>query len=134
MIRSRSRLTRQAEVQALWQLKDRKFDQAMRELRVGYGTLRWLLEREIDEEAVSFREREDEIHLCIDEHSLRHQEMVYTVTEVRPKRVVGILKDDRIATLKKLLTRIPVDRIREVCIDMKESLRKLVEAYILGLK
>ncbi|MFW6102222.1 MAG: ISL3 family transposase [Chloroflexota bacterium] len=73
-------------------------------------------------------QHQDEIHLGIDEHSFEHQEMVYTVTEVRAKRVLGILKDDRIATLKKFLTKIPGDKVREVCIDMKESLRKLVEA------
>ena len=99
-----------------------------RELGIGYGTLRRLLEREIDEEALGFVQHEDEIHLGIDEHSFKHQEMVYTVTEVRAKSVLGILKDDRIATLKKFLTKIPGDKVREICIDMKESLRKLVEA------
>jgi len=128
LVRSRSRLTRQAEAEALWQLRDRNFSQVTRELGIGYGTLRRLLEREIDEEALGFVHHEDEIHLGIDEHSFKHQEMVYTVTEVRAKRVLGILKDDRIATLKKFLTRIPGDKVREVCIDMKESLRKLVEA------
>jgi len=128
LVRSRSRLTRQAEAEALWQLRDRNFSQVTRELGIGYGTLRRLLEREIDEETLGFVQHEDEIHLGIDEHSFKHQEMVYTVTEVRAKRVLGILKDDRIATLKNFLTRIPGHRVREICIDMKESLRKLVEA------
>ncbi|MCD6391323.1 MAG: ISL3 family transposase, partial [Dehalococcoidia bacterium] len=128
MVRSRSRLTRQAEAGALWQLKDRNFSQVTRELGIGYSTLRRLLERKIDEEALGFVQHEDEIHLGIDEHSFKHQEMVYTVTEVRAKSVLGILKDDRIATLKKFLTKIPGDKVREICIDMKESLRKLVEA------
>jgi len=39
-----------------------------------------------------------------------------------------ILKDDRIATLKGFLIRIPKDQVKEVCIDMKEGLRKLAEA------
>ncbi len=128
LVRSRSRLTRQAEAKALWQLKDRNFSQVTRELGVGYGTLRQLREGEIDEEALGFIQHEDEIHLGIDEHSFKHQEMVYTVTEVRAKRVLGILKDDRIATLKNFLTKIPGDKVKEVCIDMKESLRKLAEA------
>ena len=128
LVRSRSRLTRQAEAEALWQLRDRNFSQVTRELGVGYGTLRRLMEREIDEEALGLIQHEDEIHLGIDEHSFKHQEMVYTVTEVRAKRVLGILRDDRIATLKNFLTKIPGHRVKEVCIDMKESLRKLVEA------
>jgi len=39
-----------ARQEALWQLKDRNFSQVKGELGVGYGTLRCLLEKEIDEE------------------------------------------------------------------------------------
>jgi transposase len=85
------------------------------------------LEREIDEEALGFMQDEEKIYLGIDEHSFRHQEMVHTVTEVKRKRVLGILRDDRIATLRKFLAKIPADKVKEVCIDMKDSLRKLVE-------
>ena len=95
---------------------------------VGYGTVRRLLEREIDEEALGFVQEEDEIFLGIDEHSFRHQELVYTVTEVKKRKVLGILRDDRIATLKKFLSKIPDDKVKEVCIDMREGLRKAAEA------
>ena len=44
LVRSRSRLTRQAETEVLWQLKDRNFSQVRRELGVGYGTLRRLVD------------------------------------------------------------------------------------------
>jgi transposase len=128
LVRSRSRLTRQAEIEALWQLKDRNFSQVRRELGVGYGTLRRLLEREIDEEALGFIQDEDEIYLGIDEHSFRHQELVHTVTEVKQRKMLGILRDDRIATLKKFLSKVPRDKVREVCIDMKDGLRKAAEA------
>jgi transposase len=128
LVRPRSRLTRPAEAEALWQLKDRNFSQVTRELGIGYGTLRRLLEREIDEEALGFMQDEREIHLGIDEHSFKHQELVHTVTEVRQRKVLGILRDDRIATLKKFLTRIPREKVKEVCIDMKDGLRKAVEA------
>ena len=40
---------------------------------------------------------------------------------------VGILRDDGIATLKVFLNKIPRDKVREVCIDMKEPLRKVSE-------
>ena len=128
LVRSRSRLTRPAEAEALWQLKDRNFSQVTRELGVGYGTLRRLLEREIDEESLGFLQDEDEIYLGIDEHSFRRQELVHTVTEVKQRKVVGILRDDRIATLKNFLTKIPGDKVKEVCIDMKDGLRKVAEA------
>jgi transposase len=127
LIRSRSRLTKPAEAEALWQLKDRNFSQVTRDMGIGYGTLRRLLEREIDEEALSFIQDWDEIYLGIDEHSFRHQELVHTVTEVKQRKMLGILKDDRIATLKEFLSKIPKDKVNEVCIDMKESLRKAAE-------
>jgi len=134
LLRCRSRLTRQAEVEALWQLRDRNFSQVKRELGVGYGTLRRLLEREIDEEALGFIQDEDEIYLGIDEHSFRHQDLVHTVTEVKQRKMLGILRDDRIVTLKKFLSKIPKDKVREVCIDMNESLRKASEAVFPSAK
>jgi transposase len=53
---------------------------------------------------------------------------VHTVTEIKQRKMVGILRDDRIATLKKFLANIPRDKVKEVCIDMKEGLRKAAEA------
>jgi len=38
-----------------------------------------------------------------------------------------ILRDDRMATLKIFLKRIPGEKVKEVCKDMKESLRKVAE-------
>jgi len=128
LVRSRSRLTRPAEAEALWQLKDRSFSQVTKELGVGYGTLRRLLDREIDEEVLGFIGDENEVYLGIDEHSFKHQDMVYTVTEVKQRKVLGILRDDRLATLKKFLSKIETNKVKEVCIDMKEGLRKAAEA------
>ena len=127
VLRSYSRVTKQAEAEVLWQMKDRSFSQITRDLGVSYGTQRRLLEREIDEEATGFIKGEDEIYLGIDEHSFKHHELVHTVTEIKKKRVLGILNDDRIATLKRFLSKIPRDKVKEVCIDMKEALRKVAE-------
>ena len=128
LLRTYSRITRQAEAEVLWQLRKRSFSHIRRELGVGYSTLHQLLEREIDEEALGFIQDEGEIYLGIDEHSFRHQELVHTVTEVKQRRVPGILRDDRIATLKRFLSKVPRDKVREVCIDMKGGLRKAAEA------
>ena len=127
LVRLYSRLTRQAEVEALWQLKDGSFSRVSKELGISYNTLRRLLERETDEEALGFIKEEDEVFLGIDEHSFRRQDMVYTVTEVKKKKMLGILSNDRIATLKMFLRKVPQDKVKEVCIDMKESLRKVAE-------
>jgi transposase len=128
LLRPYSRMTKQAEQEALWQLKDRSFSQVRRDLGVNYTSLRRLLEKEIDGEASSLLPLEEEIFLGIDEHSFKHQELAYMVTEVKKRRVLRILKDDRIATLKAFLIKIPKDRVKEVCIDMKEGLRKVAEA------
>lgn len=92
------RLSRQGEQEALWQLKNRSFSQVKREPGVGYGTLRRLLEREIDEECLGFIDEEDEVFPGSDKHSFKHQELVYTVPEVKKRRVLGILRSDCIAT------------------------------------
>lgn len=39
-----------------------------------------------------------------------------------------ILKDDRVATLKDFLIKIPKDKAKKVRINMKEDLRRVVEA------
>ncbi len=127
LVRPHSRLTEQAQAEALWQLKDRSFSQVSKELGISYSTLRHLFEREIDEEALGFIKEEGDLFLGIDEHSFRHQDMVHTVTEVRKRKVLGILRDDRIATLKMFLKTIPQERVKELCIGMKESLRKVAE-------
>ena len=127
LVRLHSRLTRQAEVEALWQLKDGSFSRVSKELGISYNTLRRLLERETGEEALGFIKEEGEIFLGIDEHSFRRQDMVHTVTEVKKKKMLGLLSDDRIATLKMFLRNVPQDKVKEVCIDMKASLRKVAE-------
>lgn len=128
LLRPYSRLTRQAEEEALWELKEHSFSQVRRRLGIGYGTLRRLLERRVNEEALSWLEGEGVISLGIDEHSFRHQDMVYTITEVKRRRVLGILKDDRIASLKAFLGKLPEEKVKEACIDMKEGLWKAIKA------
>lgn len=54
-------------------------------LKIGYGTLPHLLERETDGEMLGCIEDEDEIYLGIDEHSFR-QKPVHAVIEVKRKR------------------------------------------------
>jgi len=127
LIRPYSRITKVGEVEALWQLKDRSFAQVQRDLGISYSTLRRLLERLIDDNMLSSIQNEDEIHLGIDEHSFRHQDLVYTVTEVKQRKMIGVLRDDRIATLREFLSNIPQDKVKEVCIDLKQSLKKLAE-------
>jgi len=78
------------------------FSHMKREMGIGYSALRRLLDRETEEETSGFVGDEAEIYLGIDEHSFKHQEMVYTITDVKHRRVLGILKDDRISYLEEV--------------------------------
>jgi len=41
--------------------------------------------------------------------------------------VLGILKDDRLSNLEEFLSKIMALKVKKVCIDMKESVRKLAQ-------
>ena len=125
LVRPHSRLSKQAEAEALWQTRHLSLSQVKKELGISYSTMQRLLEREIDGDIRGFIE--EELFLGIDEHSFRHQNMVYTVMEVKKRKMLGGLRDDQIDTLKAFLKKIPQGKVREECIDMKESLRKVVE-------
>lgn len=71
----------------------------------------------------------EKLHLGIDEHSFKHQEMVLIITDVKAKKVLEILKDDRVATLEAFLSEIPAHKVKEVCIDMKEAFRKVANRF-----
>ncbi len=61
--------------------------------------------------ALSSVTNEAEIFLGIDEHSFKHHELVHMVTEVKKRKVLAILRDDRIATLENFLVKIPKDKV-----------------------
>ena len=119
-------MSRQAEGEALYELREHSFSQVGRRLGVSYSTLRRLLERDVNYEALNLIAGEGSLSLGIDEHSseslrsldLRHQEMVFTVTEVKQRRMLGILKDDRVSSLKAFLSRLSAEKVREVCPDV----------------
>jgi len=60
-----------------------QLSQLKRETGISYSALHRPLDGEMEEETLGFMGDEAEIHLGIDEHSFKHQEMVYTITEVR---------------------------------------------------
>jgi hypothetical protein len=105
------------------QFRDRNFSQVEKETGVSYGTLRRLLDREIDEECLGFLGGEDEIFLGIDEHSFKHQELVHTITEVRKRRMLGILRDDRVATLRVFLKKIRNEKVCDACAGIGNMLK-----------
>jgi hypothetical protein len=70
---------------------------------VSYTSLRRLLRKEIDEEASSFLPREEEIFLGIDEHSFKHQELVYMVTEVKKRQILRGSREKELGGKTELL-------------------------------
>ena len=134
-LRPWARMTRQAEGEALYELRHLSFSQVQAKLGVSYGTLRRILDRGIDEEEVLECLNDwDELFLGIDGHSFRHQEMVNSVSEVKHHRLLTILPNDRKQTLKDFLRKLPVEKIREVCIDMNEGLRRAVQEVLPKVK
>ena len=101
-------------------LKFTSFKEVSKMLGISYGRIkRILMDLKIDDLK--------QLHLRIDEHSFRDQDMVIVVTDIKAKRVLGVLKDDRLSTLEEFLKKIPAYKVREVCIDMKEGFRKLAQ-------
>nr|MBO2479619.1 hypothetical protein [Bacillota bacterium] len=138
-IRPWARMTQKAEAFLLSNLKDRSFRSAARDMNVSPGTLRRLLLKGILEPPTLETLLQDlpECVISIDEHSFRGQDMMITVTCLWPKkRLLAILPDDRLGTLKSFFERMPQSvkkRIRAVCIDLKDSWRKLFQRVLPGV-
>lgn len=65
---------------------------------------------------------EGELVLNVDEHSFSGRDLKITIGEIRNKKVLAVLKDDRQETLRRYLQSLPDEaksRVKEVCIDMK---------------
>lgn len=111
-----------------------------RKTGVGYKALRQIIERAqvgVDWDEIVKGAGEEGVYLGIDEHSFRGQQMVGTITEVRQRRVLAILRDDRQKTLRQYLEALPAEvkeRVREVAIDMNEKARAVVEKVLPGAR
>jgi len=129
ILRPKSRLTNTAEMWVLWLLKFTSFKEVSRMLGISYGRVKKVLMEVLAmiklPELVA--DELEELHIGIDEHSFRHQDMVIMVIDVRARKVMGILKDDRLSTLEGFLSKLPAFKVKEVCMDMKEGFRKLAQ-------
>jgi transposase len=73
---------------------------------------------------------EGELVLNVDEHSFSGRDLKITVGEIRNKKILAVLKDDRQETLRKYFKSLPDEaktRVKEVCIDMKSSYLTVLE-------
>lgn len=65
-----------------------------------------------------------ELILNVDEHSFSGRDLKITIGEIRNKKVLAVLKDDRQETLRRYFKSMPDEaksRVKEACIDMKQS-------------
>ncbi|MEK7070330.1 MAG: ISL3 family transposase, partial [Patescibacteria group bacterium] len=73
---------------------------------------------------------EGELVLNVDEHSFSGRDLKITIGEIRNKKIMAVLKDDRQETLRryfKSLSDEAKSRVNEVCIDMKSSYLTVLE-------
>ena len=71
-----------------------------------------------------------DIILNVDEHSFSGRDLKITIGELRHKKVLDVLKDDRQETLRRYFKSIPDEaksRVKEVCIDMKISYLNVIK-------
>lgn len=139
-IRPRVRMTDRAQAQLLADLAHSSFSAVARRRGTSYSVLRRILETRVPPAAdpMLLLPPEGGISLGIDEHSFRGNNLVITVACLRPVRMLlAILPDDRLTTLRAYLKGLPrqlKERVEEVCIDMKESYRKLVREVLPGAR
>lgn len=97
------------------------------------------VERELDavEYEIDWEAQGEAFSLGIDEHSYRRRWMVTTVTNLTRRSLVTILLDDSKAAVKNFLRQIPafaLNRLKEICIDMRSSFRHAIEEELPGVK
>lgn len=120
----RQRRTLDAEKSILDLLRGRSFKSLADREGISYGISKRTLERRLDPERITWPEQ-GEISLGIDAHSFRGTRMVNTITDVRARRPLTVLPDNRQETIRRFLREIPGEvkpRIGEVCIDMETML------------
>lgn len=109
IIKPRSRLTRYAEKLVLWLLSLMSFKAVSKLLKISYGKAKKIL---MEAKAIpgllrSMINGSEELHLGIDEHSFKHQEMVLIITDVKAKKVLEVLKRRPRSHIGSLLIRDP---------------------------
>lgn len=114
-------------------LKTNSFRWVSQKFNIAPSTLvRYLLEFNKDIGNIDW-ERGNIRKLGIDEHSFRGRRMVITITDLKNKKLLTILKGDDQKTLEKFFKKIPEKyrlNIDEVCTDLRESYGVVIKKYL----
>ena len=80
---------------------------------------------------------EGELILNVDEHSFSGRDLKITIGEVKHKKILAVLENDRQTTLRQYFRTWPEEvksRVKEVCIDMKPSYLTVIEEMLPNAK
>ena len=125
-----SRKSEEAEYQILELLRGKSFRQLEQENKISDHEARYLLAKVSTVTNWQEERKLKRIKLGVDEHSFRGRDLVITITNLSQRRLKAILPDDRQASLRQWFKTMPKPvkhRISEVCIDMRESFRSVLE-------
>lgn len=130
----RRRTTVNFRLQLLEWLKRNSFRYIGQKFNISPSTLvRYLLEMngdiKIDWDKI------DVTKLGIDEHSFRGKRMIITITDLKNKKLLAILKGDSQAVLERFINEIPSKnkvKIDETCTDLRSSFRPVLERCLPG--
>lgn len=124
---SRHRFSENFQLKSLSELTSESFKNVSLKYKISSPSLvRFLKERRKE----IIWPHDKEIILNIDEHSYSGRDMKITIGDIKRKRLLAVLKDDRQETLNKFLKSVPNEvksKISEVCIDMKMSYKNSIE-------
>lgn len=87
----------------------------------------------INIQGMKIMEELEEINLWIDEHSFRWKDMVLVITDIKEKKVLTILDDTRVETLKQRLHNLSdkiKNKIKWLSTDMNKWYKNTVESYV----
>jgi len=135
-VRPWSRRTIQAERNIVEELRTSSFGTMRQKLGVAYAGAVRILKALVPErlDLTKLLAGVNEAAIGIDEHSFRGRDLVITITLLQPeRRLVAILRDDRLATLEAFLRSLPKEvraKIRWVCTDMKPGFKKVVQRLL----
>ena len=133
----RARMSVTAQVAILTTLGELSFAALTRSLGVSYGRARRALERlPVPWCEWSLLVGEDgPVSLGVDEHSFRGRDLVLTISCLSSRRLLAILPDRRVATLRAFLRELPAGvraRIEGVCIDLTAGYRAVLREELPG--
>lgn len=132
-----SRKTEEAEYQILDLLKGKSFRQLAEENKISDHEARYFLAKVSTVTNWQEERKLKKIKLGVDEHSFRGRDLVITITNLSQRRLKAILPDDRQASLRQWFKVMPDPvkrKISEVCIDMRELFRSVLEQELPGAR